>query len=83
MLRNKQAVWIAAGAAGVVTSMVAIRLLLNVREVREWLAGISGDPNLRRSHSLADHYVDSSSADSFPASDAPSFTPTTSLGQPT
>ena len=36
---------------------------------------------LRQSASLSQRSVDLSSEDSFPASDAPSFTPTTSIGR--
>ena len=60
----KRTITIVTIAAAALVSVVAIRKLMECRNV-----------TVRR-----EEMVDMSSEDSFPASDAPSFTPTTSLG---
>lgn len=79
---NRRPLIVVASAAALLASAWALRKLLQHPEVLRKL-GIK-DPNtaLRQSASMTDEYVDVSSEDSFPASDAPSFTPTTALGHP-
>gem|GEM_PF-1974920 len=67
------------GAAfAVLASGWAIRKLMQRRDVRSRFN--RSNASLQQSASMTDEYVDMSSEDSFPASDSPSFTPTTSLG---
>src|SRR5260221_11714035 len=79
---SKRPLMIGGTLIGVFASAVAIRYLVARPEVRSWLANMRLDPRLRQSASMTDRYVDLSSEDSFPPSDAPSFTPTTSRGHP-
>lgn len=64
--------WIVAGSVvGVFAAMFATKKLLENREFRMRI-GLDKERE--------DRLIDGSSEDSFPASDPPSFTPTTSLG---
>lgn len=75
---NKRALLTVGGAFGLLAAGYAIRELLKRDDVRERL-GLK-NKKLLQSASMTDKHVDLSSEDSFPASDAPSFTPTTSIG---
>lgn len=66
------------GGFAVFAAVVAVRKLLERKDVRDRL-GI-GDVPLSQSSTWSDASVDMSSEDSFPASDPPSFTSTSSLG---
>lgn len=79
---NWKPVLIVSSAFAVVASAWAIKKLLERPDIRHKL-GLDKKKQLeQQAATQTDGYVDVSSEDSFPASDAPSFTPTTSLGQP-
>jgi len=71
---NKRALIVVGAAIGSLAAAFAVKKLLENPEVRQRL-GLGKD-----SFATGEDYIDASSEDSFPASDAPSFTPTTSLG---
>ncbi len=69
---NRSAVIVIGAAIGSLAAGFALRRLLEDPEIRRRLG--------LRVHSIDPYYIDTSSEDSFPASDPPSFTPMTSLG---
>lgn len=82
MNKNTRSTLVVASAVALLASAIALRQLAKGPAVRAWLAGRRLDPKLRQSATMTDAYVDLASDHSFPASDPPSFTPTTSLGHP-
>ena len=71
---NKRQLLVVSAAVGSLAAAYAIRKLLDNDEVRSRL----GLPKTQAKHDS--DMIDVSSEDSFPASDPPSFTATTSLG---
>jgi len=67
------------GVLGAVAAGFALKKLLENRQVREWLH-LDNAPGLQQTATSRYQQVDDASEDSFPASDPPSFTPTTGLG---
>lgn len=78
---NWRPIIVVSAAFGIFASAWAIRKLLQRPDIRQRL-GLDKKANMKQSASMSDEYVDVSSEDSFPASDPPSFTSTTSLGHP-
>jgi hypothetical protein len=72
---------VGASAIGVFASAMAIRYLLRRPEVRAWLTNLK-EGSMRQTATKRERSIDLALQDSFPASDAPSFTSTTSLGHP-
>jgi hypothetical protein len=75
---NNRPIIVFGSAVGVLISALIVRRLLQDEGFRKRI----GVPSLnQRNASRPDDYVDLSSEDSFPASDPPSFSPRTSLGE--
>jgi hypothetical protein len=79
---NWKPVLVVAAAFGVLASGWAIRKLLQRRDIRRKLGYSGNDRKLQQTATRTDRQIDESSEDSFPASDPPSFTSNTSIGQP-
>ena len=71
---NKRPLIVVGAAVGSLAAAYAVTRMLADPKIRRRL----GLPKC--ANELASDYIDASSEDSFPASDSPSFTPTTSLG---